>query len=226
MTSIGYTADQFVIILLGAPGSGKGTQATRICQSLHIPHISTGDLFRDNMKNNTPLGQEARGFIEAGKLVPDALVLDMLFQRVSENDCKNGYLLDGFPRTLAQAVDFEKKLKPATKQIVISIQVPDSEVIKRISGRWICPGCNRVYHQQISAPKEGNLCNVCQIPLQQRKDDAKEVIEQRLKVYHEQTKPVENYYKAKGILHEVNGNQDQHIVFKDLMMYIELVNAP
>jgi adenylate kinase len=149
-----------VLILLGPPGSGKGTQATKLCQKLEIPHISTGDLFRYNIKNNTPLGAQVKSFMDAGKLVPDSLVLDMLFDRLKNPDCKNGFLLDGSPRTVSQAEAIDNYLKTIPhRTLVINLAVPDEEVIKRITGRRTCSQCGKIYHIQFSPPRIENQCD-------------------------------------------------------------------
>lgn len=221
----GYTQehkdDPVVIILLGAPGSGKGTQAKQICNTLHIPHISTGDILRENIRNNTPLGKEAKGYMDAGKLVPDNLVLDMLFERVSQPDCKRGYLLDGVPRTVAQAEAFDQHLNANTQLVVVNLKVPDSELIRRLSGRRVCPKCNKIYHIDTSPPQVAGICDTCKTPLEQRKDDTQQVIEERLRVYYKQTAPVAEYYKQKGLLYEVDGTQDSRVIFDSIMNYMQ-----
>lgn len=208
---------QQVIILLGPPGSGKGTQAVRMSKQLEIPHISTGDLFRENMSKNTELGQKAKSFINEGKLVPDSLVLDMLFDRVSLPDCKKGYLLDGFPRTLAQAEAFNGQLTPATKLVVFNLDVPDDIIIKRAEGRLTCKDCGAIYNRYFSPPSKEGICDKCGGELFQRSDDKAEVVQERLRVYHEQTKPLIAYYAEKGILQNIDGTKSPDEVFLNLM---------
>lgn len=181
-----------IVILLGPPGSGKGTQATRITKELGIPHISTGDLFRANIKGDTALGKKAKGFMDAGKLVPDEVVLEMLFDRVSQPDTAHGYLLDGFPRTVAQAEALDKALGD-TKVVVINLQVPDEVIVKRIAGRL----------------QEGQTS--------QRADDKPEVVQERLRVYHEQTEPVERHYDKKGMLNNIDGQKTPDEVYAEVM---------
>lgn len=210
-----------VIILLGPPGSGKGTQAVRISKELGIPHISTGDLFRENLKLNTELGQRAKTFMDKGQLVTDDIVLDMLFDRVSKPDCAKGYLLDGFPRTLPQAEAFEKHLKPGTSLVVLNLQVSDESIIKRMAGRLTCKLCGNVYNKYNNPPAKENQCDKCGGELYQRPDDAPEIVEERLRVYQVQTKPLIQYYQNKGILYEVNGENSPDVVFKDLMVVLK-----
>lgn len=205
-----------VVILLGPPGSGKGTQAVRLTKELNIPHISTGDLFRENMSKDTELGRRAKTYINAGKLVPDEVVLDMLFDRVSRPDCARGYLLDGFPRTIPQAEALDKHLGSDTKVIVLNLEVPDEEIIKRIAGRYICKDCGHIHNLGIDPKESEKLCVKCKAVLSQRSDDKKEVVEERLKVYHAQTKPLVEYYSKKGVLKSVNGVQQPDDVYKDL----------
>jgi adenylate kinase len=205
-----------VVILLGPPGSGKGTQAVRLTKELGIPHISTGDLFRENMSKDTELGQRAKSFINAGKLVPDELVLEMLFDRVSRPDCAKGYLLDGFPRTLAQAEALEKHLAPNTDLVVLDLEVPDEIIVKRASGRLTCKDCASVYNRYFSPPAKEGVCDKCGGELVQRPDDRAEVVEERLRVYHSQTKPLVDFYAKKGVLKRVDGTQSPDQVFEAL----------
>ncbi len=210
-----------IVILLGPPGSGKGTQAVRLTKELGIPHISTGDLFRENMGKNTELGQKAKTFINAGKLVPDELVLDMLFDRVSKPDAAKGYLLDGFPRTLPQAEAFGKSLR-GEKVVVLNLDVPDEVIVKRLEGRRTCKNCGNIHHLEFSPPKSAGICDKCGGELVQRSDDTAEVIKERLRVYHAQTKPLVAYYQKMGILHTVDGTKAPDEIFKQL---ISLVRA-
>jgi len=210
-----------IVILLGPPGSGKGTQAVRLTKELSIPHISTGDLFRENISKNTDLGQRAKGFMDAGKLVPDELVLEMLFDRVSRPDCTNGYLLDGFPRTLPQAEAFEKQLKPGTELVVLDLEVPDEVIVKRAEGRLTCKSCASIYNRYFSPPKEEGICDKCKGELIQRSDDKAEVVQERLRTYHNQTKPLVEYYSKKGVLHRFDGTQQPTEVFNQIMTVLK-----
>lgn len=212
-----------VIILLGPPGSGKGTQAEKITSTLRIPHISTGDLFRENLKQATPLGLKAKEFIDKGKLVPDELVLDMLFDRINQPDVSSGFLLDGFPRTIAQAEAFEKKLGGGSAHalIVINLQVSDSLILERMTGRLTCGSCGKVYHRSAAPPKQADICDRCSGKLQQRSDDSEEIVLKRLKVYHEQTKPLIEYYEKKGVLSNINGEQEPQIIFNQIMQSLK-----
>lgn len=206
-----------VIILLGPPGSGKGTQATRITKELGIPHISTGDLFRENMSKNTELGQRAKSYMDKGQLVPDEVVLDMLFDRVSKPDCANGYLLDGFPRTVPQAEALDKFLANRATIIAVNLDVADESIFKRMAGRLNCKQCGNIQNKYISPPRVDNICDKCGGELYQRSDDNPEVVKERLKVYHAQTEPVIAYYKKKGVLIDVNGEQAPDAVFSQIM---------
>lgn len=202
-----------VVVLLGPPGSGKGTQAVRLTKELGIPHISTGDLFRDNISKDTELGRKAKSYTNAGKLVPDELVLDMLFDRVSKPDCAHGYLLDGFPRTLAQAEALDKHLAPNTQLIVLNLEVPDELIIKRAEGRLTCKNCGNIHNRYFSPPAQEGKCDKCEGELVQRPDDRAEVVEERLKVYHNQTKPLVEYYNKKKVLIQVDGTKSPDQVF-------------
>jgi adenylate kinase len=204
-------------LLLGPPGSGKGTQAVRITKELGIPHISTGDLFRANMKENTALGMKAKSFINAGKLVPDEVVIEMLLDRVANPDCKNGYLLDGFPRTLGQAKAFEEQLDKNSTLIVLDLEVPDEVIIKRVAGRYTCQSCGNIVNCD---PKLVGACEKCSGKLIKREDDKPEVVEERLRVYHKETKPLVDYYQKKGLLHTVDGTKSPDQVFKALMEFL------
>lgn len=206
---------QKVIILLGPPGSGKGTQAVRLSKDLGIPHISTGDLFRENIGKNTDLGKRAKTFMDAGRLVPDELVLEMLFDRVSRPDCNRGYLLDGFPRTIPQAEALESHLSNA-KVIALNLNVNDEVIVKRAEGRLTCKTCGHVYNRHFSPPQKEGICDKCSGELYQRTDDTAAVVTERLKVYHEQTKPLIQFYEKKGVLTQINGEQAPDVVFKDL----------
>lgn len=200
--------EQHVMILLGPPGSGKGTQAKRITQELDIPHISTGDILRENIKSKTELGQKAQEFMNAGKLVPDVLVQDMLFERVSRDDCSSGYLLDGFPRTIPQAESLDDFLGKNTHLVAINLVVSDEMIVKRISGRLSCTVCGHVHNRYQSPPEEEGICDKCGGELVQRADDRPEVVQERLAVYKEQTAPLIQYYEKKGVLHTIDGQQE------------------
>lgn len=206
-----------IVILLGPPGSGKGTQAVQLCKELNIPHISTGDLFRENLSKNTDLGKQAKAFMEKGQLVPDELVLQMLFDRVSKSDCTQGYLLDGFPRTIAQAEALDKHLNNKTDLIALNLQVKDEVIIKRAEGRLTCSKCGNVHNRYFSPPKNDYQCDKCGGELFQRSDDNAAVVTERLKVYHDQTKPLIAYYEKRKILHHFNGESSPDIVFKKLI---------
>lgn len=205
-----------VIILLGAPASGKGTQSKRLAEEFNIPHISTGDLFRENISKETALGKKAKGYIEAGNLVPDELVLEMLFDRLKQSDAANGYILDGTPRTIAQAKALDEKLGNQPNITVLNLDVSDDTIMKRTSGRLVCKGCGSMYNRYFSPPKCEGVCDKCGGELQQRQDDRPEVVMTRLKAYHEQTEPLIEYYQNKGTLIEVNGEQPADQVFQEL----------
>ncbi len=202
-----------VVILLGPPGAGKGTQAARLSQDLALPHISTGDLFRDNLARKTELGQKAKGFMEAGKLVPDALVLGMLFDRVAKPDCEQGYLLDGFPRTVPQAEALEQALPRDTKLVVLNLRVSDESIVERLSGRRTCESCGNIQHLRFSAPKVAGKCDKCAGALLLRPDDSAEVVQKRLRVYREQTLPLESFYEQRKCLTHVDGSRSSDEVF-------------
>ena len=206
-----------VVILLGPPGSGKGTQASRLSKELGIPHISTGDLFRENLGKGTELGKKVKSYLDAGQLVPDNLVLDMLFDRVSKPDCAHGYLLDGFPRTIPQAEALDRYLGNTAHVTVLNLEVADETIIKRITGRLICQKCGNIHNKYFSAPQQEGVCDKCQGPLTQRSDDTLPVVKERLKVYHEQTEPLIKYYGDKKELININGENPPDAVFKELM---------
>jgi adenylate kinase len=205
-----------VLILLGAPGAGKGTQAVRLCAARSLAHISTGDLFRENLKKETALGKRAKGFMDAGQLVPDELVLEMLFDRVSKPDCRKGFLLDGFPRTIAQAEALEKRLGSGARVVVLSLRVPEPVLIERLTGRRTCSACGNIQHLLFSKPKVAGKCDKCGGALVQRSDDTVEVVKKRLDVYRAQTQPLEGFYAARKLLTEVDGNRAEDEVFRDL----------
>ncbi|MGI6094742.1 MAG: adenylate kinase [Lachnospiraceae bacterium] len=204
------------IIMLGAPGAGKGTQAKKIAEKYGIPHISTGDIFRANIKNGTKLGEKAKAYMDQGLLVPDELTCDLVVDRVQEEDCRNGYVLDGFPRNIAQAEVLKEALNKLGQKIdfAINVDVPDENIINRMSGRRACVGCGATYHVVYNAPKVENVCDICGEKLILREDDTPETVQKRLGVYHEQTQPLIAYYKEAGILKSVDGTVDMEDVFQ------------
>ncbi len=208
-----------VVILLGPPGAGKGTHASPLSEHLSIPHISTGDLFRDNIRNNTELGQQAKTFMDQGKLVPDELVLDMLFKRMTAPDCARGCILDGFPRTLAQAKALDAKLDKKTHVVVLNFNVPDSVLIERITGRMVCKDCKKPYHKRFDPPRQPNVCDTCGGVLIAREDDQESVIRNRLEIYHKESQSLIDYYaKKKNTLHEIDSQNAKEQVFRDILV--------
>jgi adenylate kinase len=205
-----------VVILLGPPGAGKGTQAVRLAAALGLPHVSTGDLFRENREKGTPLGRRAKEFMDQGQLVPDDLVLEMLFDRVSRKDCAQGYVLDGFPRTLPQAEALAKRLPPSASVQVVNLVVPDRSIVERISGRRICRSCKNIQHVKTSPPRVAGRCDQCGGELEQRTDDSESVLRERLAVYHRQTQPLEETYRSAGVLVEIDGDRAPDLVFDSL----------
>lgn len=212
------------IIMLGAPGAGKGTQAKMIAEKYSIPHISTGDIFRYNIKNGTELGKEAKKYMDQGLLVPDELTVKILLDRVAQDDCKNGYVLDGFPRTIPQAEVLEEALTKLGDRIdyAINVEVPDENIVKRMGGRRACVNCGATYHIEHVPPKKEGICDNCGSELILRDDDKPETVQKRLGVYHEQTQPLIDYYTKKGILKEVDGTMDMGDVFKAI---VEILGA-
>ncbi len=205
-----------VVILLGPPGAGKGTQAARLSRELSLPHISTGDLFRENRAQGTPLGKKAQEFMDAGRLVPDELVLDMLFDRVSRPDCSKGYLLDGFPRTLPQAEALEKRLGKGASVQAINLAVADAALVERMTGRRTCEKCGNIHHVKYAPPKVAGVCDKCSGKLVQRSDDTAQTVQKRLSVYHDQTAPLERFYSERGVLDSVDGSRSPDAVFQSL----------
>ena len=189
------------LILLGAPGAGKGTQAEKICEKLSIPAISTGNMLREAMANGTEMGLKAKSFIDAGKLVPDEVVIGIIHERLKQDDCRNGFILDGFPRTIPQAEALDEMGVRIDK--VIDIEVPDEKIASRLSGIRVCLKCGATYHTEFKKPKAEGICDACGDTLVQRKDDMPETVLDRLKTYHEQTEPLKGYYEKKGILRVV-----------------------
>jgi len=203
------------IIMLGAPGAGKGTQAKMIADKYSIPHISTGDIFRANIKNNTELGKKAKTYMDQGLLVPDELVVDLIMDRFKEADCANGYVLDGFPRTIPQAEALDNALNAIGEKVdyAINVEVPDANIVTRMSGRRACVGCGATYHIVYNPTRTENICDRCGKELILRDDDKPETVQKRLAVYHEQTQPLINYYEKKGVMKEVDGTVDMKDVF-------------
>jgi len=203
------------IIMLGAPGAGKGTQAKMIADKYGIPHISTGDIFRANIKNGTELGMEAKKYMDQGLLVPDELTVRILLDRVAQDDCKNGYVLDGFPRTIPQAEVLDSELTKLGDHIdyAINVDVPDENIVKRMSGRRACLTCGATYHIEHVPPKKEGICDVCGSELVLRDDDKPETVKNRLNVYHEQTQPLIDFYTEKGVLKTVDGTVPMEEVF-------------
>ncbi len=197
------------IILLGAPGAGKGTQATMLTEVLGVPHVASGDLFRSALQKKTPLGLEAKKYMDQGLLVPDEVTIAMVRERLALPDCQEGVILDGFPRTLEQAKALDAALAEEGRAIdkVLYIKVPTEELVARLSGRWICRDCQAVYHTITNPPKQAGRCDACGGELYQRSDDTPETVRRRLEVYFEQTMPLIEYYTERGVLTEVNGNQ-------------------
>lgn len=194
------------LILLGAPGAGKGTQAEVISEKLSIPPISTGNIIREALKNGTPMGLAAKSYMDAGNLVPDDIVIGIIKERLAEKDCENGFILDGFPRTIPQAEALETLGVKIDR--VISIEVPDEKIVTRMSGRRVCPKCGASYHVEYKKPSVEGKCNACGEDLIQRKDDAPETVIERLRVYHEQTEPLKSFYEKLGKLKTVIGQED------------------
>lgn len=211
------------IIMLGAPGAGKGTQAKMIAEKYNIPHISTGDIFRANIKNGTELGKKAKEYIDQGQLVPDELTLDLVMDRFKKDDCKNGYVLDGFPRTIPQAEVLDKALTELGDKIdyAINVDVPDENIIKRMSGRRACVTCGATYHIVHIPPKKEGVCDTCGSELILRDDDKPETVKNRLDVYHKQTQPLIDFYTEKGVLRSVDGTVDMKDVFAAIVAILE-----
>ena len=210
------------LILLGPPGSGKGTQAERLCKQLDLPHVASGDLFRDHLKQETDLGKLARSYMDIGQLVPDDVTIAMVKERLSRSDCRDGTILDGFPRTRAQAEALDLILQELGQQLtgVLFMAVPDDVLIERLSGRRICRQCQAPYHVVFSPPRGAQTCDLCGGELYQRDDDQPETIKARLDVYHQQTTPLIEFYQAANLLHEVDGNIDIDQVTDSLLTII------
>lgn len=207
------------IVMLGAPGAGKGTQAKMIADKYQIPHISTGDIFRANISNGTELGKKAKTYMDQGLLVPDELVVDLVVDRVQQDDCKKGYILDGFPRTIPQAEALTEALKKLGEKVdfAINVEVPDENIVKRMSGRRACVSCGSTYHIVYNPTKVDGVCDKCGNELILREDDKPETVKKRLDVYHEQTQPLIEYYTNEGVLVEVDGTKDMKDVFSAIV---------
>ena len=207
------------IILLGPPGAGKGTQAAGIVEKYNIPHISTGDIFRKNIKEGTELGKKAKGFIDQGLLVPDELTVGLVTDRISQPDCEKGFMLDGFPRNVAQAEQLDKYLKEVDISLdkVVNIEVDKDILVGRAVGRRICKSCGATYHVEFNPPKADGVCDVCGGELYQRADDNEETVSKRIQVYLDETKPLVDYYSKEGIIANINGEQSIDKVFADIV---------
>lgn len=212
------------IIMLGAPGAGKGTQAKKIAEKYSIPHISTGDIFRANIKNGTELGKKAKTYMDQGLLVPDELTVDLVIDRVGQDDCKDGYILDGFPRTIPQAECLDAALEKRGEKVdfAINVEVPDENIVNRMSGRRACVGCGATYHIKYNPTKVDGVCDACGEKLVLRDDDKPETVQKRLGVYHDQTQPLIDYYTKSGVLKEVDGTVDMEDVFQAI---VEILGA-
>jgi len=207
------------IVLLGPPGAGKGTQAKAICEALGIPHVSSGDIFREHLSKQTELGKLADGYIKCGQLVPDDVTIRMIGDRLKQPDCANGALLDGFPRTIPQAQALDDLLAKMDAKVnpVISLEVPAEVLVERLSGRWTCPTCGRVYHEKYHPPRQAGICDVDGTPLIQRPDDQPETVRQRIEVYRAQTEPLVDYYRQKDVLVRVDGTQSIEAVKLEIL---------
>ena len=211
------------IIMLGGPGAGKGTQAKQIASKYSIPHISTGDIFRANIKNGTELGKKAKEYMDQGALVPDELTCDLVMDRIQEDDCKNGFVLDGFPRTIPQAEALTNALAKIGEKMeyAIDVDVPDENIVNRMGGRRACVNCGATYHIVSIPPKKEGICDTCGSELILRDDDKPETVQKRLTVYHEQTQPLIDYYKGQGILHTVDGTVPMDEVFANIVSLLD-----
>lgn len=210
------------IIMLGAPGAGKGTQAKILSDKYEIPHISTGDIFRANIKNETELGKKAKSFMDQGLLVPDELVLDLVADRLKQDDCEKGFILDGFPRTLVQADSLSKALEDMNASVTaVNVDVADQDIINRMSGRRACLNCGATYHIIASKPQVEGVCDRCSHELVLRVDDQPETVKKRLDVYHEQTQPLIDFYSNKGVLITVDGTQGINDITEEIVKHLE-----
>ena len=207
------------IIMLGAPGAGKGTQAKRLAEKFTIPHISTGDIFRANIKNGTELGKKAKGYMDQGLLVPDELVVDLVVDRIKQADCEKGYILDGYPRTIPHAEALDNALKAIDEMVdfAVNVEVPDSDIVSRMSGRRACLNCGATYHVVTIPTKVEGICDTCGSEIVLREDDKPETVLKRLEIYHNQTQPLIDYYTKQGILKEVDGRKNMTDTFEDIL---------
>ena len=207
------------IIMLGAPGAGKGTQAKKIAEKYGIPHVSTGDIFRANIKGGTELGKKAKSYMDQGQLVPDDVNIGMLLDRISQADCENGYVLDGFPRTIPQAKSLTDALNARGEKMdyAVDVDVPDEAIVTRMGGRRACVKCGATYHVAFNPPKAEGVCDACGDTLVLRDDDKPETVQKRLTVYHDQTQPLIDYYRNEGILVAVDGTKELNQVFTDII---------
>ena len=213
------------IVILGAPGAGKGTQADIIMEKLNLVHVATGDLFRQALAKETPLGLQAKSYMEKGLLVPDKVTINMVLERIAQPDCISGCLFDGFPRNLGQAKALDKALGEQGKAIdkAVYVMVPDEELVRRLSGRWICRNCQTPYHMVSSPPREPGKCDKCGGELYQRSDDNEKTVRERLKVFFAETVPIINYYKKQDKLAEIDGNQDISRVAKKMVEVLQAI---
>lgn len=209
-----------IIILIGPPGSGKGSQASLLKATLNLPHLSTGDLLREHVTLNSALGKIAKNYIDNGKLVPDGIILDMIMERISKEDCLKGFLLDGFPRTLVQAEELKKRLLPQDEIFILNFAIDDAIIIERIAGRLICSKCSAPYHIHFSPPKTAHICDHCGAELYQRADDNETVIKKRLEVYHQQTSPLIKYYENYENFHNLNADSPKNELFKKICLIL------
>lgn len=207
------------IIMLGAPGAGKGTQAEMIAEKYHLPHVSTGDIFRANIKNGTELGTKAKEYMDQGLLVPDELTCDLVMDRIQQDDCKNGFVLDGFPRTIPQAEALDQALNKIGQKMdfAVDVDVPDENIVNRMGGRRACLSCGATYHVEFNPTKAEGICDACGAETVLRDDDKPETVQKRLGVYHDQTQPLIDYYKKQGILKSVDGTQPMEAVFQAIV---------
>lgn len=215
------------IILLGAPGSGKGTQAAKIVEKYQIPQISTGDILRKAIIENTELGQRAKEFVEKGELVPDSIVINLIHERLSQDDCQNGFILDGFPRTVVQAEALENDLKSLGKKldVAFNVDVDEEEIVRRLSGRRICRRCGKNFQLYFNPPQQIGICDDCGGELDQREDDQVETVRRRLEVYYTQTAPLINYYRKASLLKMVDGKKSVPQVFEEIKRVLEVIGG-
>ncbi|MEN6328060.1 MAG: adenylate kinase [Syntrophomonas sp.] len=211
------------IILMGPPGAGKGTQAELIKAKYPIPHISTGDMFREAVSNGTEMGKEAQKYMDAGKLVPDQVTIGIVEERLAQSDCAKGFLLDGFPRTTVQAEALDQVLQKLNKKVEVALNIaaPNQVLIERLSGRVSCKDCKKVYNLSYNPPAQVGVCDICGGEIIQRSDDRGETVAKRLDVYNEQTAPLLDYYNQRQLLHDLDGNRDSREVFQDVVKVLE-----